>query len=106
MSTKSSNTDMTWHGLDVSEHKPYWPFFLTDCDLCFCPRSADVMPITKIHFLGKAREGLWITAKNNPRFLVRDHNGQALAYVYFEDEPGGDRRQPYHDADRHLYRGR
>ena len=88
MSTKSSNTDMTWHGLDVSEHKPYWPFFLTDCDLCFCPRSADVMPITKIHFLGKAREGLWITAKNNPRFLVRDHNGQALAYVYFEDEPG------------------
>jgi hypothetical protein len=20
--------------------------------------------------------------------LVRDHNGQALAYVYFEDEPG------------------
>jgi hypothetical protein len=46
------------------------------------------MPITKIHFLGKAREGLWITAKNNPRFLVRDHNGQTLAYVYFEDEPG------------------
>jgi len=20
--------------------------------------------------------------------MVRDHNGQALAYVYFEDEPG------------------
>jgi len=21
-------------------------------------------------------------------FIVRDHNGQARAYVYFEDEPG------------------
>jgi hypothetical protein len=23
-----------------------------------------------------------------PCFIVQDHNGQALAYVYFEDEPG------------------
>ena len=23
-----------------------------------------------------------------PCFIVRDHNGQALAYVYFEEEPG------------------
>ncbi len=24
----------------------------------------------------------------NACFIARDHNGQALAYVYFEDEPG------------------
>jgi len=26
--------------------------------------------------------------ENDACFIVRDHNGQALAYVYFEDEPG------------------
>lgn len=26
-------------------------------------------------------------------FIVRDANRQALAYVYFEDEPGGDQRR-------------
>jgi hypothetical protein len=25
---------------------------------------------------------------NNACFIVRDKNGQALAYVYFEEEPG------------------
>jgi hypothetical protein len=25
---------------------------------------------------------------NDACFVVRDHNGQQLAYVYFEDEPG------------------
>jgi endo-1,4-beta-D-glucanase Y len=25
---------------------------------------------------------------NDACFIVRDHNGQALAYVYFEEEPG------------------
>ena len=25
---------------------------------------------------------------NNACFVVRDHSGQQLAYVYFEDEPG------------------
>jgi hypothetical protein len=25
---------------------------------------------------------------NDACIVVRDHNGQALAYVYFEDEPG------------------
>jgi len=28
------------------------------------------------------------TEKSKPKFVVRDHSGQALAYVYFEDEPG------------------
>jgi hypothetical protein len=28
-------------------------------------------------------------------FIVRDHNGQALAYVYFEEEPG--RRAAHRD---------
>jgi hypothetical protein len=26
--------------------------------------------------------------QNDACFIVLDHNGQALAYVYFEDEPG------------------
>jgi hypothetical protein len=31
----------------------------------------------------------WSIAEyNDACFIVRDHNGQALAYVYFEDEPG------------------
>jgi hypothetical protein len=29
-----------------------------------------------------------IDEANNACFIVRDKNGQALAYVYFEDEPG------------------
>jgi hypothetical protein len=27
-------------------------------------------------------------SRNSPPVVVRDHSGQALAYVYFEDEPG------------------
>jgi len=57
---------MTWRVWICSERKAYWPFFLTD----FCPRSADVTPITKIHFVRKARERLWINgqgpSKNAP----------------------------------------
>ena len=31
----------------------------------------------------------WIIEEhNNACFIARDANGQALAYVYFEDEPG------------------
>ena len=29
-----------------------------------------------------------IEEANKACFIVRDHNGQALAYVYFEEEPG------------------
>ncbi len=30
----------------------------------------------------------WTVEKTAPCFIVRDGNGQALAFVYFEDEPG------------------
>jgi hypothetical protein len=30
----------------------------------------------------------WSVEETDPCFIVRDRNGQALAYVYFEDEPG------------------
>ena len=30
----------------------------------------------------------WAVEDNNACFIVRDHGGQARAYVYYEDEPG------------------
>jgi len=30
----------------------------------------------------------WSVDETDACFIVWDHNGQALAYVYFEDEPG------------------
>jgi hypothetical protein len=34
----------------------------------------------------------WSVEELDACFVVRDHNGQQLAYVYFEDEPGRKRR--------------
>ncbi len=30
----------------------------------------------------------WSIEDNGACFIVKDHTGQSLAYVYFEDEPG------------------
>jgi hypothetical protein len=30
----------------------------------------------------------WSAEETEACYIVRDHNGQALAYVYFEGEPG------------------
>ena len=30
----------------------------------------------------------WSVEETDACFIVRDHSGQVLAYVYFEDEPG------------------
>jgi hypothetical protein len=30
----------------------------------------------------------WSVEETDACFIVRDHNGQALAYVYYEQEPG------------------
>ena len=37
---------------------------------------------------GRCFPPTWSVEEQSACFTVRDHNGQALAYVYFEDEPG------------------
>ena len=32
----------------------------------------------------------WSVEETDACFIVRDHNSQALAYIYFEDEPRAD----------------
>ena len=36
-----------------------------------------------------------VRRRNGSRLHLRDRDGQKLAYVYFEDEPGGAQRQSY-----------
>jgi hypothetical protein len=36
----------------------------------------------------KSRPPPWTVEETQPCFIVSDHTGQALAFVYFEDEPG------------------
>jgi hypothetical protein len=35
----------------------------------------------------------WFVEEQDACFVVRDHNGQQLAYVYFEDEPADAQRR-------------
>jgi hypothetical protein len=37
----------------------------------------------------------WSVEEGETYFVVKDNDGQQLAYVYFEDEPGGDWRPSY-----------
>ena len=43
---------------------------------CLAPRPPRRLPLP------------WSVEELDACFVVRDHNGQQLAYVYFEDEPG------------------
>jgi hypothetical protein len=36
----------------------------------------------------------WSVEETQPCFIVRDSNGQALAFVYFEDSPAGAAASP------------
>jgi len=40
----------------------------------------------------------WPVEELDACFVVRDHNGQQLAYVYFEEEPGRRSIREEHDA--------
>jgi hypothetical protein len=43
---------------------------------------------TRTRFPASARSPPWSAEETAACFIVGDANGQALAYVYFEDEPG------------------
>ena len=49
----------------------------------FTARSRDQADILTRHFSPP-----WTIDDNGACFIIRDHNGQALSYVYFETEAG------------------
>jgi hypothetical protein len=54
-----------------------------------CTRRTLTFPLaTGDHCLLARFPPPWSVEETNAGFIVRDHGGQALAYVYFEDEPG------------------
>ena len=48
----------------------------------------ETTPIAIIPDIGRRFPPPWSVEELDACFVVRDHNGQQLAYVYFEDEPG------------------
>jgi hypothetical protein len=48
-----------------------------------CPKVERLVLVTTLRFPPP-----WTIEEQAACFVVRDHNGQALAYIYFEDEPG------------------
>jgi hypothetical protein len=44
--------------------------------------------MTLLHACHPPLPATWTVEETAPCFIVRDHNGQALAFVYCEDEPG------------------
>ena len=54
------------------------------------PASPLVFPslLSLLHACHPPLPAPWTVEETAPCFIVRDHNGQALAFVYCEDEPG------------------
>src|SRR5262249_48239931 len=64
------------------------PHFLIGPDAPAPPFLADTCLITLIPQCPPAASRRWSVEELDACFVVRDHSGQQLAYVYFEDEPG------------------
>ena len=51
-----------------------------------------VVPLSSLHAFRSLLPPPWSVEETAPCFIVRDANGQALAFVYCEDEPAEVRR--------------